>query len=80
MVDIVWTVLGCHPGRFLKAEAFELPFSTASAESSSKAFQEYIETYAMDEFKDVKLIAVHTHGAACSTAGTRSASAKTSSA
>jgi TRAP-type C4-dicarboxylate transport system substrate-binding protein len=62
VVDLIWTVLGYTPGRFPKSEVFELPFSSGSAESSSKAFQEYVETYAMDEFKDVKLIAVHTHG------------------
>jgi TRAP-type C4-dicarboxylate transport system substrate-binding protein len=62
VVDIVWTVLGYTPGRFPKCEAFELPFTSGSAEVSSRAFQEYVEKYAMDEFKDVKLIAVHTHG------------------
>ena len=60
--DRVWTVLGYTPGRFPKTEAFELPFMSGSAEVSSKAFQEYVQKYAMDEFKDVKLIAVHTHG------------------
>jgi TRAP-type C4-dicarboxylate transport system substrate-binding protein len=41
---------------------FELPFLSGSAEASSRAFQEYVENNASDEFKDVKLIAVHTHG------------------
>lgn len=62
VVDVVWTVLGYTPGRFPKTEAFELPFMSGSAEASSKAFQEYVEKNAMDEFKDVKLLAVHTHG------------------
>ncbi|MFP5398889.1 MAG: TRAP transporter substrate-binding protein [Gammaproteobacteria bacterium] len=62
VVDIIWTVLGYTPGRFPKSEVFELPFMTGSAESSSRAFQAYVEKHAMDEFKDVKLIAVHTHG------------------
>ena len=62
VVDIVWTVLGYNPGRFPKTEAFELPFMSGSAEASSKAFMEYVQKNAMDEFKDVKLIAVHTHG------------------
>ena len=62
VVDLIWTVLGYTPGRFPKSEVFELPFTSGSAEASSKAFQEYVETYVMDEFKDVKLIAVHTHG------------------
>lgn len=62
VVDIVWTVLGYTPGRFPKTEAFELPFMSGSSEVSSKAFMEYVQKNAMDEFKDVKVIAVHTHG------------------
>ncbi len=62
VVDLTWTVLGYTPGRFNKAEVFELPFMSGSAEQSSRAFHEYVEKYAADEFKDVKIIAVHTHG------------------
>ncbi len=62
VADIVWTVLGYTPGRFPKSEVFELPFSSGLAEPASRAFQEYVEKYAMDEFKDVKVIAVHVHG------------------
>ncbi len=62
VVDIVWTVLGYTPGRFPKAEAFELPFTSGKAEPSSRAFQSFVEKYAADEFKDIKLIAVHVHG------------------
>jgi TRAP-type C4-dicarboxylate transport system substrate-binding protein len=62
VADIIWTVLGYTPARFPKAEVFELPFSCGAAEACSRAFQEYVEKYALDEFKDVKLIAVHTHG------------------
>jgi TRAP-type transport system periplasmic protein len=62
VVDFTWTVLGYTPGRFNKAEVFELPFMSGNAEASSRAFHEYVEKYATDEFKDVKLIAVHTHG------------------
>ena len=62
VVDVVWTVLGYTPGRFPKTEAFELPFMSGSAEVSSRAFMEYVQKNAMDEFKDVKVIAVHTHG------------------
>ena len=62
VVDITWTILGYTPGRFPKSEVFELPFMSGAPEASSRAFQEYVETHAMDEFKDVKLIAVHTHG------------------
>ncbi|MDH5540246.1 MAG: TRAP transporter substrate-binding protein [Rhizobacter sp.] len=62
VADVVWAVLGFTPGRFPKTEAFELPFTVGKAESGSRAFQEYVEKNAMDEFKDVKLIAVHVHG------------------
>jgi TRAP-type C4-dicarboxylate transport system substrate-binding protein len=62
VVDFVWVVLGYTPGRFPKAEVFELPFTCGAAETCSQAFQEYVAKNAMDEFKDVKLIAVHTHG------------------
>lgn len=62
VVDLTWTVLGYTPGRFNKAEVFELPFMSGSAEQSSQAFQEYVEKFAADEFRAVKLIAVHTHG------------------
>ena len=62
IVDLTWTVLGYTPGRFNKTEVFELPFMSGSAEQSSRAIQEYVEKFAADEFKDVKLIAVHTHG------------------
>lgn len=62
VADIVWTVLGYTPGRFPKTEVFELPFSSGLAEPASRAFQEFVEKYAMDEFKDVKVIAVHVHG------------------
>ena len=62
VVDIIWTVLGYTPGRFPKSEVFELPFIMGNAEQTSRAFQRFVEANAMDEFADVKLIAVHTHG------------------
>ena len=62
VADLVWTVLGYTPGRFPKTEVFELPFTVGDAEPASRAFQAYVEKNAMDEFKDVKLIAVHVHG------------------
>jgi TRAP-type C4-dicarboxylate transport system substrate-binding protein len=38
VVDIVWTILGYTPGRFPKAEVFELPFMLTTGEASSAAF------------------------------------------
>jgi len=62
VVDIIWTVIGYTPGRFPATEAFELPFVMTNGEATSKAFQEYCEKYCAEEFKDVKVIAWHTHG------------------
>lgn len=62
VVDMVWTVIGYTPGRFPKTEAFELPFMVTTGEATSKAFHEFAEKHAADEFKDVKVIAFHVHG------------------
>ncbi len=62
VVDIVWTLPGNTPGRFPRVEAFELPFMMNSAEATSKALWEYVQTMAPDEFKDVQTIALHVHG------------------
>jgi TRAP-type C4-dicarboxylate transport system substrate-binding protein len=63
VVDLIWTVLGYTPGRFPRSEAFELPFIVSMAEPTSRAFHEYVLENAMEEFKDVHPIALHTHGA-----------------
>ncbi len=62
VVDLIWTVLGYTPGRFPKAETFELPFVVTTGEATSVAFQEFVEANAMDEFAGVKLLCVHAHG------------------
>jgi TRAP-type transport system periplasmic protein len=63
VADITWTVLGYTPGRFNKSEVFELPFMCSGGpENCSRAFHEYVEKNAADEFKAVKLLAAHTHG------------------
>lgn len=62
VVDIVWTLPGYTPGRFNKVEAFELPFMVTTAEATSKAFYEFVQKNALDEFDDVKLLVAHTHG------------------
>lgn len=62
VADIVWTVIGYTPGRFPRTEAFELPFMVTTGEATSRAFQEFVEKHAMEEFKDVKPIVFHTHG------------------
>lgn len=61
-VDIIWTVMGYTPGRFPRAEAFELPFMVATAEETSVAFQKYVDKHMQDDFPGMHVIAVHTHG------------------
>jgi TRAP-type C4-dicarboxylate transport system substrate-binding protein len=62
VVDVVWTLPGNTPGRFPRIEAFELPFMMNNAEATSKAYWEYVQTVAQDEFKDVHTIALQVHG------------------
>ena len=62
VVDIVWTLPGNTAGRFPRVEVFELPFMMSNAEATSKAYWEYVQTMAPDEFKDVQVIALHVHG------------------
>ena len=63
VVDIVWTLPGYTPGRFPRTEAFELPFIAGNGEQTSQAAWEYYQKHLKDEFKDVHVVAVHTHGA-----------------
>ena len=62
VVDIVWTLPGNTAGRFPRVEVFELPFMMNNAEATSKAYWEYVQTLAPDEFKDVQVIALQVHG------------------
>ena len=62
VVDIVWTLPGNTAGRFPRIEAFELPFMMSNAEATSKAYWEYVQTVAPDEFKDTQVLALHVHG------------------
>ncbi len=62
VVDIVWTLPGNTAGRFPRIEVFELPFMMNNAEATSKAYWEYVQTVAPDEFKDVQMLALHVHG------------------
>lgn len=62
VVDVVWTLPGNTPGRFPRSEVFDLPFMMTNAEATSKAFWEYVQTKAADEFREVKPIAFQVHG------------------
>lgn len=62
VVDVVWTLPGNTAGRFPRVEVFELPFMMTNAEATSKAYWEYVQTLAPDEFKDVQVLALQVHG------------------
>ena len=62
VVDVVWTLPGNTAGRFPRVEVFELPFIMNNAEATSKAYWEYVQTLAPDEFKETQLLALHVHG------------------
>jgi TRAP-type C4-dicarboxylate transport system substrate-binding protein len=64
VADIIWTVPTYQAGRFLKSEVFELPFMAKNAEAGSPALWEYVQKNSLDEFKGVKLIAMHLHDGA----------------
>jgi TRAP-type C4-dicarboxylate transport system substrate-binding protein len=61
VADIIWTIPTYQAGRFTKAEVFELPFIGKNAETASPALWEYVQKNAMDEFKGVKILALHLH-------------------
>lgn len=63
VVDIVWTLPGYTAGRFPASEVFELPFMIHSAEGASQALWDYAVQNKLfeTEFKDVKVLAMHTH-------------------
>ena len=62
-IDGGWVIPGYQPGRFLEAEALELPFMvTKSGEEASKAAWVYTQKHLMDDFADVQVIAAHMHG------------------
>jgi TRAP-type C4-dicarboxylate transport system substrate-binding protein len=62
VVDIIWTLPGNTAGRFPRIEVFELPFMMTNAEATSKAYWEYVQTMAPDEFKETQVIALQVHG------------------
>jgi len=61
--DIVWTAAGYTPDRFPAFQLFELPFLGRTAQGSSRALWEYVQSndLARKEFGEVRLLAVHQH-------------------
>ena len=61
VVDIVWTLPGYTSGRFPVAELFELPFMVSSAAATTQAFQEFSETWLVEEFGETHPLLFHVH-------------------
>jgi TRAP-type C4-dicarboxylate transport system substrate-binding protein len=61
VADIVWTLPTYQAGRFVKSEVFELPFMAKNAETGSPALWDYVHKNSLDEFKGVKILALHVH-------------------
>lgn len=64
-VDIIWTVAGYTPGRFPRAEVFELPFmmEDSNAEAASRAYWQLgQETMVDDDFADFHVLGLWVHG------------------
>jgi TRAP-type C4-dicarboxylate transport system substrate-binding protein len=54
LADMVWAAPGSAPGRFVKIEAFELPFvPSRRALVNSRALEDYAAANLQDEFRDV---------------------------
>ncbi|MDB6001241.1 MAG: hypothetical protein JWP52_2940 [Rhizobacter sp.] len=64
LADVSVTVLGYTPGRFALSELAEMPLSGLTAEQNSVALQRIAMKYppVMNEYKDVKVLALFTHG------------------
>lgn len=62
VADVVWTLPGYTAGRFPAVEVFELPFMFNNADAVSRALWEYVQGPGKGDFKDVHVIAVHSHG------------------
>ena len=61
VADIVWTLPTYQAGRFFKSEVFELPFMAKNAETGSPALWEFVHKNSLDEFRGVKILALHVH-------------------
>lgn len=62
VVDMIWTIPGYTPGRFLVTELFELPFMMNTPEATSRALWEFQTKHNAAEYKDVKPLAFHMNG------------------
>lgn len=64
LADVAMTVIGYTPGRFPLSEIADMPLMADSAETNSVAFQRLTarQPAMMAEYKDVKVLALFTHG------------------
>ena len=63
VADVVWTSPSYSTGRFPRTEALELPFSLpGDGTKGSRAMWEYAQKNALDDYKDFKLLAIHSGG------------------
>lgn len=62
VVDMIWTIPGYTPGRFLVTELFELPFMMNTPEATSRALWEFQTKHNAAEYKEVKPLAFHMNG------------------
>jgi TRAP-type C4-dicarboxylate transport system substrate-binding protein len=62
VVDMIWTVPGFTPGRFMGTEGLELPFMNTgrSATQSPAAFEFAEKNLAETEYRGIKIISMHT--------------------
>lgn len=71
VVDVIWTLPGYTPGRFPRAEVFELPFLVEDAEAASAAFWEMAQGPLAPDFTDLHLLGTWVHGPGVIHANTR---------
>lgn len=63
VADIVWTVAGYTPGRFPRAEVFELPFMMTNAEAVSRAYWDIVaSTMQAEDYKETHVLGAWAHG------------------
>ncbi len=61
--DVVWTSPSYSTGRFPRTEALELPFTMpGDGLQASRAMWDYVQKNALEDFKDFKLLAIHSGG------------------
>ena len=61
--DVVWTSPSYSTGRFPRTEALELPFTLpGDGLQASRAMWDYVQKNALEDYKDFKLLAIHSGG------------------